>query len=350
MGKRAAIAGAVVLTAAVLWLVFKSYTDPILAPNSVAKLHVIAVNGDRQWLLERGCDRSRPVLLFLHGGPGMSAMYLAHSFARRLERDFVVVQWDQRGAGKSFHADLDPGTMTFTQMQADALAVVNYLRRTYGADRIFLVGHSYGSFLGAHLAAAHPELFYAFVGVGQDADRPAEHAAQEALIKGALGAQQVVTGANREELLFRAHGELAASTSMWPLIATGLMAPEYSLKDALNVAKGPSFARKHLKYDIPGGYGPPPDRFAVPVYVVMGKGDMVTPVSLARTWFDRVQAPKKTWFDVAGAAHFPHYEQPEAFARIMRQVRSDTLGPDGNGTVKAWPIPRFGLQCRGGRS
>jgi pimeloyl-ACP methyl ester carboxylesterase len=341
--KRAAVVSAVVVAAIACWFVFKSYTDPIFAPHAVARLHAVEVNGDRQWLLERGCDRRKPVLLFLHGGPGMPAMYLAHAFARPLERDFVVVQWDQRGAGKSYHADLNPTSMTFTQMEADALEIVGYLRQRYGDKRIFLVGHSWGTFLGAHLAASHPELFYAYVGIGQDGDPAAEHAVQDRLIRDKLG--KAVTSANREDLLFQAGGELAGSKSMTPLILTGLMAPEYSLADALNVAKGPKFAQAHLKYDIPGGYGVPPQRFAIPVYVVTGANDMTTPKSLARTWFDRVQAPRKQWFEVAGAAHFPHLERPAVFADIMRQVLRQALPENGTRSSSALPIPRFGLQC-----
>lgn len=349
MLRRIAIVCGLIAAAMIAWLIFKSYTDEILSSHPVAQLHALAVNGDRQWLLERGCDRKKPVLLFLHGGPGMSEMYLAHRFARPLERDFVVVMWDERGAGKSFHADIDPTTMTFTQMEADTLAVVGYLRQTYGVDRVFLVGHSYGTFLAAHLATSYPGLFYAYVGVGQEGDPAREHAVQDALIRAALGAKTVVTAANREDLLFKAHGELADADSMWPLIKTGLLAPEYSLMDAANVAKGPPFAQAHLVYDIPGGHGVPPQRFTIPLYVVMGKRDMVTPVSLARTWFDGVAAPRKTWLEVAGAAHFPYFEQPEVFARIMRRVRTETLGPDRQAASGAWPIPRFGRQCRSDR-
>src|SRR6185436_9493112 len=120
-------------------------------------------------------------------------------------------------------------------------------------------------------------------------------------------------------------GELANARSMWPLIRTGLMAPEYSLGDALNVARGPQFAQAHLRYDMPGGFAAPPTRFSIPVYVVMGSQDAVTPVSLARHWYEDVQAPSKVWAEIGGAAHFPHFEQPERFAALMRRVRDETV-------------------------
>ena len=73
---------------------FVSFTPPILGANAIASLEAVDINGDRQYLLIRGKDKTTPVLLFLHGGPGMPAMYLGHRFQRPLEKDFVVVHWD----------------------------------------------------------------------------------------------------------------------------------------------------------------------------------------------------------------------------------------------------------------
>ncbi len=344
----AVLAAAAVFAA--LWFVFKSYTDPILSPRAVARLERWEVNGDRQQVLIRGCDRRDPVLLFLHGGPGMPAMFTAHAFQRPLERDFVVVHWDQRGAGKSRNAALDPATMTVTQMLADAEAVIGRLRREFGVRKVVLVGHSHGTWLGARLAARRPDLVSAYVGVGQVADPAAEPAVIDALIRSRLAhagrSAPPITPSNREALLFQTRGELARHTSMLPLLATGLTAPEYSLADALGVGQGPKFAQARLRYDLPGGYGPPPAHFQVPVTVVMGVRDAVTPVSLAEAWFQRVEAPSKRWVLTPDAAHFPHLEQPHAFARVMRRVKRE-LGAPEQSAGPALPVPRFGLHCVG---
>jgi pimeloyl-ACP methyl ester carboxylesterase len=289
-------------------------------------------------------------LLFLHGGPGMPAMYTAHSFQRPLERDFVVVHWDQRGAGNSFHADLDPSTMTITQMLDDAEVVVDRLRHEFGVDRVFLVGHSHGTYLGALLAHQRPDLFYAYVGIGQLGEPRDVHAVQDAIIRERLAqrgeAAPLIDVGNRENLLFEVGGELANARSMWPLIRTGLLAPEYSLADALNVAKGPRFAGEHLRYDLPGGDNGPPTDFDIPVFVIMGARDAVTPVAIARDWFDHVHAPAKSWSAVEGAAHFPHFEQPERFAELMQGIKRAVLPNAARHESGALPIPRLGLQCR----
>ena len=105
---------------AFLTLVFaysvKSFTPPIFDQNSIAELGAIDVNGDEQLLLIRGIDRDHPVLLFVHGGPGMPAMYLAHDFQRELEGHFVVVHWDQRSSGKSFKANAQPDQLSTSRL------------------------------------------------------------------------------------------------------------------------------------------------------------------------------------------------------------------------------------------
>lgn len=64
-------------------------TPAIQRPNSIASLERIRIGGVDQYILIRGDDSSLPVLLFLHGGPGMPAMYLAQAFQAELEKEFV---------------------------------------------------------------------------------------------------------------------------------------------------------------------------------------------------------------------------------------------------------------------
>ncbi len=104
---------------------FKSFTPPIASTDAVAFLKKVKVRGDNQYVLIRGHDRSNPVLLFLHGGPGMPAMYLAHDFQRELEEHFVVVHWDQRGAGKSYRNTITAEELTISNLLEDTDAVID---------------------------------------------------------------------------------------------------------------------------------------------------------------------------------------------------------------------------------
>lgn len=142
----------------------------IVSPNGVEELLPVQIDNSTQWLSIRGRDRRNPILLFLHGGPGSPTMPVAYTFQSPWEDYFTVVQWDQRGTGKTYAAN-DPktlaSTMTVEQMTSDAEEVVRYLQKQFGKQKIFLLGHSWGTVLGVALAQRHPEWLYAYLGVGQ---------------------------------------------------------------------------------------------------------------------------------------------------------------------------------------
>jgi hypothetical protein len=88
-----AVAGLAVVS--YLWFT-PGRTPAIHEPNSIASLERIRLGGVDQYILIRGNDSSLPVVLFLHGGPGMPAMYLAHFFQRELEKP-ALEEWLNSG-------------------------------------------------------------------------------------------------------------------------------------------------------------------------------------------------------------------------------------------------------------
>jgi proline iminopeptidase len=142
----------------------------ITSPNGINSLEPVRVGGIDQWVEVRGQNVNNPILLFIHGGPGIAFIPLAGTWQGSWEKYFTVVQWDQRGAGKTYASndkELQRRTMNVYQMEQDTLEVVNYLRNRFKREKIFVLGHSWGSVLGLWLAHEHPELIYAYVGVGQ---------------------------------------------------------------------------------------------------------------------------------------------------------------------------------------
>src|SRR6185503_19470435 len=134
--------------------------------GGIQELKAIDIGGIKQWISVRGRNPANPILLFIHGGPGSAMMPESWAWQRSWEDYFTVVQWDQRGAGKTFSAAKrkpDPA-MNIDRMQADAEEVIAYLERTYGKKKIFLMGHSWGSVLGLKVAAHRPDLIYAYIG------------------------------------------------------------------------------------------------------------------------------------------------------------------------------------------
>ena len=139
----------------------------IISPNGIDEARYVNVGGVRQWITVRGMDRRQPILLYLHGGPGGVISDLSYTFQRPWEDYFTVVQWDQRGFGRSaIDSDRIP-SVTKDQLVADAIELIELLRTRYGQPKIILVGQSFGTVLGATVARLRPDLLYAYVGLAQ---------------------------------------------------------------------------------------------------------------------------------------------------------------------------------------
>ena len=127
------------------------------------------VGGIEQWVTIKGGSCANPVILFLHGGPGNTLSPYADSIYGSWEKDFTLVQWDQRGAGRTYGRNAPPAdpALTLERMAEDGIALAEYLARRLGKKRIILMGGSGGSILGVHMARSRPDLFHAYVGVAQ---------------------------------------------------------------------------------------------------------------------------------------------------------------------------------------
>jgi pimeloyl-ACP methyl ester carboxylesterase len=330
------LAGVVALLFIVILFLMRPRTPEIKGPSGrrlpdhVASLEKVTLGGEKQWILIRGQDRSLPVLLFLHGGPGMPMMYLAHTFQRPLEESFLCVQWDQRGAGKSYRPSLPLESLSVEQILSDAHELIMMLRSRFGQDKIYLAGHSWGSYLGMQLAARHPELLHAYIGIGQVVDEVRAREIAERFIREraiatddqeALFELNTLGAAVHEKWLFKYGGVLYGKTGFFPFIWAGLRAPEYGFFDIPKVGKGSSFSSRHMQYDaIAGPLLEEVRAVEVPVYFIAGRHDFTTPSELVEEYISILEAPKKRliWFE--RSAHFPFFTQPEEFARVLGDI------------------------------
>lgn len=318
-------------------LVGRGTTPPIRGPDSVAELREVGLGGDLQWVLLRGRRSCNPVVLFLHGGPGMPAMYLAHDFQRSWEEHLTVVHWDRLGAGKSYGAGLTQDSFTVRRTLDDTHALSEWLRERFGVPGVVLVGHSWGSYLGMLAVAERPELYAAYVGTGQLAGtreerararaamlRPRAEAAGDTALLLRLDAGEAIP----EEDLFRYGGELVGSTSFLPILRTGLRAREYTVSDVVNVGRGASRVSA-LMFGDEAPLGDRVESVEVPVYFFLGRHDMNTPAAVAAAYLKRLRAPRKelVWFE--RSAHFPFWEEPEAFGAALLEVAADIPRADG---------------------
>jgi pimeloyl-ACP methyl ester carboxylesterase len=232
-------------------------------------------------------------VLFLHGGPGAPTDLLDFSVAPAWTPSFTFVQWDQRGAGKTFGSGGTVATdMTIDRMAQDGIELAQFLRGHLHKDKIIIVGHSWGSILGVHMAKARPDLFYAYVGAGRVVN------AQE---NEALNYRRVLAKART----------LGDTKAIAELQASG--PPPYPAMKALTTQRIWAQAYEHADaYEAAGG----PD-FALPVFVFEGPDDYITSPELAKAYVDTLSAPQKEFVMLNVGGHFAVFTHPEAFVKEM---------------------------------
>jgi len=306
----------------------------VVTPNGVQEDFIATLGGVPQAVSVRGSDRANPMLIFVHGGPGAVEMPIAWAFQRPWEDYFTVVQWDQRGAGKSF-ALSDPQaiapTLTIDRYRDDAIELIEQLLRRYGKERIFLLGHSWGSAVGLSVAAARPDLLYAYIGMGQIIDmRAGERAgmawtlerarerddaeaerAIEALAPYPDSGTFTIQQADAWRRWAIGYGALAAGRSDANFyVRAPRLSPEYSSADRKAWAAGSAFTVTTLWPRLADLSFESVRKLDVPVILFNGRHDYTTPVPIAESWMERLQAPAKVtvWFE--HSAHLPMIEEP----------------------------------------
>jgi pimeloyl-ACP methyl ester carboxylesterase len=319
----------------------------IRGPNGVDEADFVPINGLDQWITVRGQDRRKPVVLILHGGPGQAQSHLIQLMAP-MERDFVIVQWDQRGAGKTLaHAGglVDPAVDLRT-MVSDGLAVTEYLRIHLHRDRIVLLGFSWGSRLGVEMAQSRPSDYAVYVGTGQAAATQAVSDAwvYEHLLERATAAEDAKALAElrdagpppwRPEAGQKAYRASApyrgAEVSLAEGAKAAFTAPHWTVSDVQALARGRSaYKATQLERDLaifdPDTFG---GSLAVPVIVIDGAEDLTTPAPLAAKWLRRTKAPKKAFAVIAGAGHQALITHNAAFSEALKEKLS-ALGIPAN--------------------
>jgi proline iminopeptidase len=307
----------------------------LTTPNSIERLQKVRIGGIDQWVSIRGTDPRNPVLLMLHGGPGWVSMPTSWYFQRGWEEYFTVVQWDQRGAGKTYAAN-DPkavaSTMKRERMLADTEEMVKWLRSTLKKDKIFVIGTSWGSYLGLELARNHPEWLHAYIGMGQMTSAPeSERRAWAWTLEQARKNDNAEAVRELEALapysrdgappslaqLFvlrkwlnqyggMVHGRTGGSAEA---AAAGL-SPEYTDAELATLWTANEYSMDHLLSSILELDLGSIRKLDCPLILFLGRHDTNVSSSLASEWFAKVQAPSKqlVWFE--NSAHEVVNEEP----------------------------------------
>jgi pimeloyl-ACP methyl ester carboxylesterase len=327
----------------------------IVAPSGVQETYKTRIGGIDQWLSVRGQDRDNPIILFVHGGPASPYIPTLWQFQRPWEEYFTMVNWDQRGAGKTFN-EVDPASIADTIHIAryvdDAIEVAEHLRSKYKKPRIILMGHSWGTVVAMGAALKRPDLFYAYVGVGQDistqenerisfeyglAQAKAHHNADALKELESIAPYPGDKPVTRERIIIarkwpQFYGGLSAFREDSPyFFGASLLSADYDARDRAAIDKGSVFTLdkimpEFLKVDFTGVHS-----FPIPVVMFMGRHDYTTPTEPVEKWLDQVQAPYKkgVWFE--RSAHMIPWEEPgRMLINLVKYVRPLAAGEGGD--------------------
>lgn len=334
--------------AGALWLLSPGKPAPIVdengkpVPGSLSEKIHVDINGVRQGMFIQSKNAANPVLLFVHGGPGMPEYWLTRRYPTGLENDFTVVWWDQRGAGLSYDPGIPAETMTVEQLVADTLAVTDYLRQRFGQEKIYLMAHSGGSHIGIQAAAQAPELYHAYIGVAQMAYQlKSEQLAYEymleqykangndKMVRDLEAAPPTATGplpadymALRDSAM---HGLGIGTTRDMKSVITGVFIPtwlsrEYTLQEKFNLWRGKFYSQALLRDKVfAADLTQQVQDLNLPVYFFHGLYDYTVSYPEAKFYLEKLQAPIKGFYTFEHSAHSPMFEEPEKMRQILHE-------------------------------
>jgi len=314
-------------------------------PDSLAEKIRVTINGAEQGMFIKSKNyKTNPVLLFVHGGPGMPEYWLTEFYpeSRRIEDTFTVVWWEQRGAGLSYDPKTKYDSMTAQQFVSDTLAVTKYLRDRFAKDKVYMLAHSWGSYIGIQAAAQEPDLYHVYIGMGQIvhqikseqlafgyAIEAYQREGNQKMVQRLKAAPPTTTVplpdsymALRDEYM---HGIGIGTTRKMASVIYGIFLPSwrfrggYTLLEKVNLWRGKLFSRSTSLWDemLETDLVLKVPRLSIPVYFLHGKHDYTCAYPLAKEYFAKIQAPVKGFYTFQESAHSPIFEEPGRTLEIL---------------------------------
>jgi proline iminopeptidase len=321
-------------------LLDKPSTSPIVnqsgepLENSIAQIEFVDIGGIPQWLLIRSHNIDNPPLLVVHGGPGSPEAELFRAFNGELEEHFTVVHWHQRGAGWTRTGDETANDYKIDTHLEDVDEIVRHVYERFGEQKVYILGHSWGSVLGIHHIRNHPELVAAYIGVGQvtnmteSEQQGCDYIQEQAQIDGDAQVLAEIDSfchppftpeyaMTQRPYLSQYKGDMQELTLPqlgWQMFRT----EEATLMSVINLAMGSLESLENMWDELMGAnFFEEPTTFDVPIFFGLGRTDYQVSATLAADYFDKISAPCKKiqWFENSG--HSPMWEEPEDFNKFM---------------------------------
>lgn len=319
--------------------------EPII---SISESTQLDINSTKQFIMIRGANTKNPVLLHLHGGPGVSEIGGMSKYNRELEKHFTVVYWDQRNTGKSYKADFSAAEIKVSKYIDDVKAVAVYLRNKLSVQKVFLVGHSWGSRLGILAVQKYPEYFSCFVSTGQEvaaADGELQSyrytlAKAKELKKTEMVEQLLAIGEPKggdyrtmydmpdgfsiqKYILLELNKELYDGITIEDLYANFQESPEYTAQEKENYLKAAEFTNTHIANDNEFNnfdLRTQANELKVPLFFIAGKFDYINPTPLAKAYYEVLKAPRKEYILFEKSGHDPAWEEPQRYQTELLRI------------------------------
>jgi pimeloyl-ACP methyl ester carboxylesterase len=319
----------------------------VVSPNGLDEAKAVEIGGIQQWITVRGRDRRNPILLLIHGGPAAPDLPNRYLFEGPWTDFFTVVEWDQRGSGKTYGLN-DPAKVAPTlhkeRMIEDTEELIAYLRRTYVKKKIFVMGHSWGTILGLSVAERRPEWLYAYIGAGQIINMvEGERIGYKFVLDTArkTGDVQALSELTAIEPYPESNGDIPLDKinveRKWSVRYGGLtygrksydvwedaetISPDYSPADFHSIHAGSVLSLPRLLPEMAATDFSKLKRLDCPVIIFAGRFDYTTPNAPVIRWYDRLAAPRKrfVWFE--NSAHMMYEEEP---GRALMHLVQDAL-------------------------
>ncbi len=288
--------------------------------KSIDTTETVSIGGIQQFITIKGVDRTNPILLFLHGGPGSSVMANAAKFTSRLQQHFTVVQWDQRETGKTQKLNTTAVPLTADLMIEDTHELIIYLLRHFGQSKLYLAGHSWGTFLGFGIAAKYPQLLYAWIAISPMIDQTASEKITLGILKEDAATKhngKALEELNKVEIPF-GNWEQLYYTRKWLFEYTGQPIGNangfkrfFSTWAGIWLSVWNEAVSKDLFRDLP--------EISCPVYFLAGTKDIQTHFSIAETYYQQLKAPKKNFFRFENSGHVLPDSDPAMIQEVIIQ-------------------------------
>jgi len=323
--------GILLIILIIIGLFMPTWTPPIDSENSISELRKIEINDTELEVMIRGEDKSNPVIIFVHGGPCCSEIPYVRKYQTEWEKNFTIVHYDQRGSGKSYSFGVDYSDVKVSTHEEDLIALTEYVKEYLGKDKVILAGHSFGTYIGTLAVAEKPELYQAYIGIGQMSN--GIESELDNLSKYIMEAEKA---GNKEEVEYlkslessiesgdiiaprkyaRKYGYAARHISETGDYLNGFFfGTEYNLLDAIRYYT--AIIKYQGNFEREATEAPLSEtvlELNIPVYFVMGKYDGMTSPEAAAEYLSSITGPDtKEFILFEDSAHYPQFEEGEAF-------------------------------------